>query len=188
MDSNINPNIWGPDQWTVLYEICYCFEHCRHEKNAKGMTILKRLLFIIANLFLCEHCGEFFNKQLVLYSDSTNLIDWIYDLKNLVTLKIFACNTTHKCTLNTCPNITLSRTEFYDRLLFQHEKPQRNPWYKTINLIRSFHNDSYAIQDLNTTLQDLVDNIPYFSDFDFILDNHPDDTFFQNYLKAATIQ
>jgi hypothetical protein len=126
-----------------LYETCYALEKCRHEKNAKGMTLLKRFLYILSDLFLCEHCGEFYTKQLVLCSEETNFIDWVYDLKNLVTLKIFVTNeSTKKCTLQVCPLINLSRMEFYDRLLYKHNSLSIKSWYLTIHLIRTLHSSS----------------------------------------------
>lgn len=187
---SLNPTIWGPDQWTVLYETCYAFEKCRHFRSAKGMMLLKRFLYILANLFLCDHCGEFFNKQLVLSTENTNMIDWIYDLKNLVTLKIFASDRSiKKCTLVACPNITLSRLEFYNRLLFQHNEPQLDPWFKTINLIRTYHGKSkmQEVDDLNETILEMTMTIPYFKKLHTVLSNSADPTFFDNYLKAATI-
>lgn len=185
---SLNPNLWGPDQWIVLYEVCYCIEHCRHLKLAKEMTILKRFLYILSDLFLCDHCGEFYRKQLVLCSEETNFIDWIYDLKNLVTLKIFVTSeTTKKCTLQVCPLITLSRLEFYDRLLSRHATLSLKSWYLTINLIRKFHeNKKESLEDLEQTLQEMSQTMPYFRSL-FPTLELKDDLFFDNYLKSATI-
>ena len=205
MSLSLNPNIWGPDQWTVLYETCFCLEMCRHLKNAKGMTLLKRFLYILSDLFLCDHCGEFFTRQLVLSSEETNYIDWIYDLKNLVTLKIFVTNQeTKKCTLQVCPLITLSRLEFYDRLLYHHKTPSYKSWLFTISLIiKKYEHENKArneetnnnsrdtrLDDLKSTLQEIKQHISYFKNMPtslFDTDNDSVNNFFENYLKAATI-
>lgn len=191
---SLNPILWGPDMWTVLFETCYAFEQCRHFKNVRHMSILKRFLYILADLFLCEHCGKFYNQQLVLYADKMNLIDWIYDLKNLVTLKIYVTKeTTHECNLKVCPLVHVTRIEFYNRLLYHHNAPQKDAWNNTINLIRAYYSSikvkESEIKDFNTTLDEMIHSIPYFKDL--VLDDFEKDsvrTHFIEYMESATIQ
>jgi len=116
----MDPSIWGPDQWKVLFDVAKVYENCREERDAIGMKVCLQFLFSLGENFMCEHCGYFFLERLSLYNTGTDMVDWIYNLKSLVTNKIHICKENVKhCNVDTLPQVPISRLQFYTRLHFE---------------------------------------------------------------------
>jgi hypothetical protein len=130
----MDPAIWGPDQWKVLFDTAKVHEQCREERDSIGMKQCQDFLFTLADNFLCEHCGYFFSERLSLYNTGTDMVDWMYNLKSIVTNKIHICKeTVQHCNVDTLPQVPISRLQFYNRLFY--EDYHLDSWIRNVILV-----------------------------------------------------
>lgn len=133
----MDPAIWGPDQWKVLFDVAKMFELSRETRNGAHMKLCKEFLSSLAKNFLCEHCGYFFGERLAMYnSKSMDMVDWVYNLKHIVSNKIHICKeSTQHCSIKSLPCDSISRIQFYNRMFF--EDYHRESWARNILLVFS---------------------------------------------------
>lgn len=85
--SIVNPKKWGPNAWSMLFTIAIATKKTNSRKEKQCFI---NLLYSLRFVLPCKYCRKSYK---VFYEQdtpnmNTNMVRWLYDLKNKVSLKL----------------------------------------------------------------------------------------------------
>lgn len=85
---SIDPRIWGPHAWFLMYSVAMTYPHCPKEEDKKNARVFYESL---GRVLPCVACRNNFKKHISLYplskdalKDRVSLIKWLINVNNEV--------------------------------------------------------------------------------------------------------
>lgn len=112
---SIDPQIWGPHAWFLMYSVAMTYPHCPKEEDKKNTKLFYSSL---GGVLPCIACRNNFKKHIRVYpltsnalSNRVNLINWVININNEVNKLIGAPPITYEDTVDKYTNLFHGRSE-----------------------------------------------------------------------------